>query len=100
MAMSILKALLTCRFPFRPCSVKLLVAIVFVVPNVIVVPAISGHAGEIASLDDQQNDAQPPSQNSDSNKEDSAEKDLLRPISTHLIPGSPIRLSRRMCAGP
>ena len=74
--MSISNALLTCRFPLRPCSVKLLVAIVFVVPNVIAVPAISGHAGEITlPLDDQQNDAQPPSQNSDSNKEDSAEKD-------------------------
>lgn len=76
MAMSILNALLTCRFPLRPCSVKLLVAIVFVVPNVIAAPSISGHAGEITlALDDQQNDAQPPSQNSDSNKEDSAEKD-------------------------
>ena len=74
--MSILNALLTCRFPLRPCSVKLLVAIVFVVPNVIAAPSISGHAGEITlALDDQQNDAQPPSQNSDSNKEDSAGKD-------------------------
>ena len=37
--------------------VKLLVAIVFVVPNVIAAPSISGHAGEITlALDDQQND--------------------------------------------
>ena len=74
--MSILNALLTSRFPLYPCSLKLLVTLVFVVPTVIAVPAISGHAGEITlALDDQQNDAKQPLQNSDSTKEDSAEGD-------------------------